>query len=126
MSSWNWPHFSLEEISCPHCGESYVDPDSLDKLEQLRNLLDKPLYLNSAYRCGIHNAQVGGAPLSWHRKLAFDISLKNFDRRSLYLASKSVGFKGTGFGRTFLHVDNRPKETSWFYPASKELWKGIV
>lgn len=127
MTSWNWPNFSLEEITCPcGCGEVYVDPDSLDKLQDLRNRLNEPIYLNSAHRCGIHNARVGGAPLSMHRQLAFDIALKGFNRAKLLRVAKEVGFNGIGYGRTFLHVDNRLKPASWFYPGSKKMWEEIV
>ena len=120
---WPWPHFSKGELSCRHCGEYYHWPEFLDKLEGLRALVGRPLYISSAHRCSLHNARVGGAPLSQHLTLAVDIITEGHDRQSLLSYARQVGFTGFGFYTSFLHLDlGRPRQ--WFgSERAAELWQ---
>lgn len=122
--SWLWKSFSPQEVACPCCGEIYNDVISMNAIQEVRNIIGKPILLNSAHRCGIHNAKVGGAPMSMHKKLAFDISLRNHDKYELLEACKRVGFKGYGYYQTFLHVDmGRPR--FWYSgDIARKLWNG--
>ncbi len=109
-----WPNFTLSELIC-HCGiycrgEYYHHPYFLDCLQALREEIGKPLILNSAHRCALWNAQIGGAPLSEHKKIAVDISLKNQNRKQILQTAKNLGFTGFGLYQTFLHLDQgRPR-----------------
>lgn len=127
---WNaarWPHFSPREIACPCCGEVYVWPDALDALEQLRVLAGVPIILDSAHRCPLHNARVGGAPLSLHKQLAFDVSLAGHDLGRLLADARQSKFTGFGFGRSFLHLDTRVRPAHWFYgQRSKDRWISVL
>ena len=127
--SWSaerWPHFAAREIACPCCGEIYVWPDALDALERLRVALNAPLHIDSGHRCLLHNARVGGAPLSMHKKLAFDIALTSHDPRALAAAAHAAGFTGFGFGQSFLHLDIRAHGAHWFYgKRSKDKWTSL-
>jgi hypothetical protein len=116
-----WPNFSAKELACPHCGEYYHDTRMLDAIQAVRSSLGKPLRINSAHRCALHNARVGGAPLSQHKKIAFDISLHGHDREALKAACREAGFTGFGHYGTFLHVDmGRPRW--WASTAGRRLW----
>jgi hypothetical protein len=122
-ADWTWPHFTPKELACPCCGEVCVRPDALDALERLRAALDAPLHVNSGHRCALHNARVGGAPLSQHKTLAFDVSLFGHDPARLFEAARASGFRGFGFGQTFLHLDTRAHPAHWFYgQRSKAKW----
>ena len=122
-----WPHFTLRGIACPCCGEVYVWPEALDALERLHAALASPLAINSGHRCALHNARVGGAPLSLHKKLAFDIALAGHDRAALLAAARGAGFMGFGFGQTFLHLDTRTHSAQWFYgERSKAKWTSVL
>jgi hypothetical protein len=122
-----WPHFSLREIACPCCGETFVWPAALDALEALRADLAAPLQVNSGHRCALHNARVGGAPLSLHKRLAFDIALAGHDLAWLLAAARASGFTGFGFGQTFLHLDTRARPAHWFYgQRSKQRWTSVL
>jgi uncharacterized protein YcbK (DUF882 family) len=78
----------------------------------MREIVGKPMVILSAYRSPLHNARVGGAPLSQHRNgTAFDIALKGHDRHALLRAARAAGFTGFGFYSTFLHVDTGRKRT---------------
>jgi uncharacterized protein YcbK (DUF882 family) len=113
--------FTWREISCKcGCNSAYVQQEALTKLQSLRDLLGKPITLNSACRCPIHNARVGGAPQSQHRatenspSTAFDISLHEQDKEAIIHAAKAVDFKGLGVNyNSFVHVDNRPISVTW-------------
>lgn len=126
---WNaerWPHIAPRAIACRCCGEVYVWPDALDAFERLRVALDAPLHIDSGHRCALHNARVGGAPLSLHKKLAFDIALDQHDPRALAAAAHAAGFTGFGFGQTFLHLDIRAHSAHWFYgKRSKDKWTSL-
>lgn len=124
-SGWRWPHFTPEELACKcrrHCqGEYYHDEAFLDALEALRARVG-PLKINSARRCKGHNAAVGGATSSMHmRKIAVDISLAGHDRKELAQAARTVGFRGIGYARTFLHLDLGVRR-AWTYPGALAGW----
>lgn len=130
-SEYARPHFRWDELRCRGCdgsctysvgGKPLANPTdrALDKLEALRGLMG-PLHLNSASRCPLHNARVGGAPLSQHRatqtiqSTAFDIMLRpGLDKWELIRAAEEVGFGGIGVNyRSFVHVDDRGHKARW-------------
>lgn len=119
--AWRWPHFSAHELACRcptdfrYCeGEYFHDADFLDRIEKMRDLVGKPLRINSPRRCPQRNAHVKGAAYSQHKVgIACDIALAGHDPVALARAAVKAGFKGIGFGRTFLHVDARTRPPSW-------------
>ena len=119
----NWPNFTKAEMSCRHCGEYFYWPEFMEKLQTARLRVGRPFHILSAHRCSLHNARIGGAPLSEHLRLAADISLHGHDRRALLMACRRVGFHGFGFYSTFLHIDlGRPRH--WFGgQKAKDLWQ---
>lgn len=127
---WNaarWPHFTAHEIACPCCGEVYIWPAFLDAMERLRQRVGRPIIINSGHRCAIHNALVGGAPLSQHKTLAIDVRLAGHDPRTLALEAARSGFTGFGFGNTFLHLDGRARPGHWFYgQRSIAKWTSVI
>lgn len=68
---WASAHFLMEEYACDCDG--YCDgwpaemaPELLEKVEDLRRALDRPVIITSGVRCDQRNAEVGGIPNSWH------------------------------------------------------------
>jgi len=124
---WEWNNFSPDEpnLACPCCGQFYYDIVSMDCLQTAREIIDKPIRINSGHRCAIHNARVGGVPLSQHKKIAFDINLLGHDRYEVFEACKKAGFGSFGFYKTFLHVDIRSNR-NWFGKGAKGLWTGLL
>lgn len=111
-SDWKWPHFKPREIACRGTGEIVAVPAFLGLLEELREKIGRPLTINCAYRSALHNARVGGAPMSEHKfGRAADIRCAKSERMDLLLAARAVGFTGLGFYDTFLHVDIGSKRT---------------
>ena len=118
----NWPHFSREELKCPCCGECHMDPVFMAKLEALREACGFPFVVNSAFRCDVHNAAVGGGERSAHLEgLAVDIAADGRQAYRLITAAAKFGIWGIGVGRGFVHLDgapalpDRPRPWVWTY-----------
>ncbi len=109
--TWRWPNFSPAEIACRGTGAIKINTEAMDKLQALRDRLDKPLIVRSAYRSPEHNRAVGGAPASKHMLgTAFDIAMSNHDPVAFEAAAREVGFLGFGYypRSGFMHVDLGP------------------
>lgn len=128
---WRWPHFSAKELSCKcggrYCrGQYFHNPDFLDGLEAIRGDMGRPLVLTSGRRCERHNRAVGGAARSQHMiAIAADIELAGHEPVSLARSALQAGFRGIGFGRTFLHVDWRTTLTPFHYPNGEAQWTAL-
>lgn len=112
---WRWKNFSPAEIACRGTGQLKLVPEALDKLQELRDRLGKPLIVRSAYRSPEHNKAVGGAKASKHMQgTAFDISMANHDPVAFEAAARAVGFLGFGYypRSGFMHIDLGPAR-SW-------------
>jgi len=92
----------------------------LVRLDSLRWKLNRPIHLNSAYRCDKHNSEVGGAKNSAHTKgLAVDIKCDNSqDRYQILKWAFALGFMGIAPANSFVHVDDKkgnPRPNTWLY-----------
>jgi hypothetical protein len=108
-STWRWQNFSPAEIACRGTGQLKLVPEAMDRLQELRDLLGKPLIVRSAYRSPEHNASLKGAsPRSKHMGgTAFDIAMSNHNPVAFEAAAREVGFLGFGtYPRSgFMHID---------------------
>jgi len=120
--NWIWPNFSRPEMACRHCGEGYDWPAFMDCLQKARDIVHRPFHILSAHRCALHNARVGGAPLSQHLRLAADIALAGHNPSLLHRACKEAGFSGFGFYQTFLHVDLGHSRQWYGNQHARDLW----
>ena len=111
------PHFNLSEFACPCCNRVMLHPKLLLKLIELRKILERPVYINSGYRCSRYNHQIGGVANSYHRiGLAVDIKVKDINLITLLEVCENIDFAGIGFyeKKNFLHLDVRPtKRIRW-------------
>lgn len=108
MSQW----FSDEEQVCKCCGKGLdiVSPILLERLDTLRNLYGKPIYVSCMYRCPQHNYEVGGVPNSQHvMGTAADIWVDGSYAEFVGLVLSSELFDGVGvyWDSEFIHVDVR-------------------
>lgn len=113
---WRWRFFKPAELASKGNGAVLIVPEALDTLSAAREALDQSFRILSAYRDPLHNARVGGAPMSRHKfGDAFDIALAGHDREALREACRAAGFRGFGHYATFLHVDiwNRREWGKW-------------
>ncbi|MEA2021076.1 MAG: D-Ala-D-Ala carboxypeptidase family metallohydrolase [Candidatus Caldatribacteriota bacterium] len=104
-------HFRLSEFTCPCCNRVMLHPKLLGKLVELRDTLERPVYVNSGYRCAKYNQKIGGVVNSYHCiGLAADISVKDINLIELLEVCENINFNGIGFyeKKNFLHLDVRP------------------
>ena len=111
------PHFNLSEFACPCCHRVMLHPKLLAKLVELRNILERHVFITSGYRCFEYNRKVGGVANSYHCiGLAADIKVKDINLIELLGYAEEIDFTGIGFyeKKSFLHLDVRPtKRTRW-------------
>lgn len=122
-----WPNFRAGELSCPHCGEYYHDPKTLDMLQAARTQLGKPLFINSGHRCKVYNRtkKIRGAKRSEHLRIAFDINTWGHDRAELLKTLKDNGFTTFGFYGNFIHTDPRPFRR-WSTKHGRKVWGQLI
>ncbi len=109
--------FRLSEFACPCCNLVMLHPKLLAKLVELRNTLERPIYITSGYRCSKYNSQIRGIRNSYHCiGLAADIKVKDINLIELLEICENIDFNGIGFyeKKNFLHLDVRPtKRSRW-------------
>lgn len=112
-------NFSLHEFVCK-CGCKSVkfDMQVIRLLQKIRNHFNRPVTINSAYRCPTHNKKVGGVDNSQHMQgIACDISIKGVHPLEVARYAVDISFTGVGVythnGNLFTHVDTRKKVTYW-------------
>lgn len=133
MIDWDvrWPSFTPDEVLSPrglyklhHNGLLLLQPHALDALQNFRNNLRKPFYINGlktgslhrGYRDCMENERAGGQPHSYHMQgLAFDVTVKDVTSEELYELAKDFGWKGIGLYDTFVHMDLRSSLTGRIY-----------
>ncbi len=104
-------YFNLSEFACSCCNLVMLHPKLLAKLVELRNTLERPVYITSGYRCFEYNQKVGGIVNSYHCiGLAADIKVKDVNLITLLEVCENIDFNGIGFyeKKNFLHLDVRP------------------
>jgi len=111
------PYFNLSEFACPCCKLVALHPKLLAKLVELRNILERPVYITSGYRCSGYNRKVGGVTNSYHCiGLAADVKVDDISLIDLLEVCENIDFNGIGFyeKKNFLHLDVRPtKRSRW-------------
>ncbi|KUK99309.1 MAG: Peptidase M15A [Parcubacteria bacterium 32_520] len=92
-----------------------IDFRLVDMLEILRKKIgDKPIIVNSGYRCVEYNQKVGGVPESYHLYgMAADVRVPGVAPAELLAYAEEVGFLGLGLYDTFCHLDIRYNYTRW-------------
>lgn len=89
-------------------------------LQQIRDLVNVPMSITSAYRCPDHNEKVGGAKNSQHKLgSAADLQAKGVKPQDLHAAildlvsAKRIPEGGLGLYNSFVHYDIRPQKARW-------------
>ena len=111
-------HFDSSEFRCKcGCGQGdwLMAPELVQALEELRELIGKPIIVNSAYRCPKHNAQVVGVDNSYHTQgMACDIAVSGMTAMKLAAFCEQIpalrdGGIGVYFAKHFVYVDVGPR-----------------
>lgn len=119
-------YFKSTEFDCKcngYCYTTILDTRLIEKLQKIREHFKAPVYINSGYRCTIHNTNIGGAPKSKHLLgMAADIRVKNVKPLEVARYAESIGVKGIGLYDTFVHIDSRVKKSFWY--GHKQEYRG--
>lgn len=117
--------FNLREFHCSDGTPVPVDLyPNLEKLvaalQKIRDVVGKPITVNSGYRSPSYNSRIGGAKNSYHTKaMAADIRVEGFTPMRLasvierLIATKDIPAGGLGVYSTFVHYDVRGRNTRW-------------
>lgn len=109
-------HFKAHELCCKHCGAQGVTQELVDKLDELRERMNMPLVLTSAYRCPNHPIEAKKKRPGYHSKgIAADVAVTGGDQIKLISIAYELGFKGFGIADSFVHIDLRKTLTKWSY-----------
>jgi uncharacterized protein YcbK (DUF882 family) len=118
----NSEHFQDSELRCHHCMENKVTAELLDALEKFRTLAgNRPVHVDSAYRCPAWNAKIGGVTDSQHLVgCAADIRISGMLPSALEKIARQIP-EIRGIGRAdmqgYLHIDVRESiaVVAWCY-----------
>ena len=115
-------NFELYEFDSPDekGSGSYMQPSTLQMLNDARAIAGIPFKINSGFRTKSHNAYVGGKEKSSHLYgYAVDIHCTDSRGRAIIIdALRKAGFTRFGIGNTFIHVDNdaaKDANVVWLY-----------
>lgn len=122
-------NFSYAELKCKcGCEGNEMKPEFLNKLQAIRDEFQKPIRINSGFRCSNHDANVSSSKIAGKGPHttghAVDVGISGADALHLVeLAVKNgmtgIGIKQKGKGR-FIHVDDLtedagPRPWIWSY-----------
>ena len=122
-------NFSRYEFECScGCGASWVSPVLIEKLQHVRDVIDKPITITSGVRCEEYNTSIKGSLVSSHMPdsegmgLAVDIACTTSKARfgMVDVAVKyfrRIGIAGEHSGN-FIHLDIDPSKAQdviWTY-----------
>ena len=84
-----------------------------NRLQVLRDLLGKPIHINSGYRSPAHNKAINGASDSFHLKgMAADIVVPGMTAAEVQKFLKNWS-GGLGSYKDFTHIDIRANKARW-------------
>lgn len=118
-------NFSIQEFACkdgtPVPGEYILNVTEVARnLQALRDTLNRPVHINSAYRTAFHNTKVGGSPNSQHLLAkAADIHVAGLTPNEVYhtieklIEQGKMKQGGLGLYKSFCHYDVRGTKARW-------------
>ena len=109
------PNFQISEFAC-NDGTIFIliDKRMAELLQELRDVVNCPVLIISAYRNPEYNRRVNGSPNSQHLLgKAVDIQVEGYSPEDIAHIGRSVGFTGIGIYTTFTHLDVRDEPAEW-------------
>lgn len=119
-------NFRSREFDCHGsgcCTQTKVNEKLVKYLQMIRDHFGTTVTITSAYRCAIHNRNVGGATGSRHCVGdAADIVVANHAPKEVAQYAESIGILGIGLYETnsdgfFVHIDTRNYKSFWYGQA---------
>lgn len=130
-------NFEACDFDCPcrnpECTYTLIDEDLVLGLQLMRDQLQCPLFISSAYRCSKYQQHLKeqgyetAVGISQHELgAAADVFTRKHSGEALAELAYKVGFKRCGIGGTFIHVDTKHSMdgtkgiTEWSYASRKK------
>lgn len=125
-----WQYFSEDELKCRcGCGKANMNPNFMKKLIALRDFLDFPLKVTSAYRCSDYNEKVSTTGSNGPHTTGRAIDIAVFGNQAFNLMRYAPCFEFHGLGvkqngphnQRFIHIDDliqddgSPRPWVWGY-----------
>jgi uncharacterized protein YcbK (DUF882 family) len=120
----NWEkyiNFSQSEFDCKCCGKlgEKMDPEFLDKIQELRTRVGFACKVNSGVRCEVNNLMSNGHKSSAHLTgNACDLGVSHSKAREVIKIAIELGLSvgvsqngKTGKAGRFIHLDNKPRSS---------------
>jgi len=100
-------NFDRHEFACKcNCGFDDISLLLVEKLQQLREVLGRPVKVTSGCRCAPHNRGVGGASESAHLGgFAADIACADSHEKMLMVPAACIIFRRIGIYESWIHCD---------------------
>lgn len=125
-----YKYFTVEELACKHCkengtwdGKDYMDESFVHWVDELRERMNFPFIVTSAYRCPEHPIEARkSAPGPHSSGKAIDIQVSGKRAFKLLREALSMGFVGIGVNQKgdhsqrFIHLD------MWFEGDRPTIW----
>jgi len=113
-------NFNRSEFACKcGCGKDDIKDELAIKVQKVRDLIDRPISINSGIRCVAHNAANNSKTTSSHIDgWAADLGYTGSKERHSLLAAIMQVFDRVGIAKTFIHVDvdaNKTAGVVWLY-----------
>ena len=122
-------NFSRYEVQCScGCGASWVSPKLLEKLQHVRDVVNKPMTITSGVRCEFYNTSIKASMNSSHIPDGYGIgnavdiacTTSKYRYELIQVAQKffnRIGISGGVYGG-FVHLDvdrEKVQEVMWLY-----------
>lgn len=118
-------NFRTVEFDCKGkgcCSKTPINIELVGYLQVIRNYFNKPVTINSGYRCQKHNKKVGGAINSRHTQgMAADIVVKGVKPIEVAKFAETIGIRGIGLYDSFVHIDSRTTKSYWRGHGQKKV-----
>jgi len=112
-----WNNFAMTKLVCQHTGKENPNVEEfvelMDKVQELRDWLGKPMYVTSAYRASNHPVELRKATPGQHNRAAIDFQIDPVDCHKMVQKAFELGFTGIGINlkssqrHRFIHLDLR-------------------
>tara|TARA_B100000470_G_scaffold9047_1_gene6297 strand:+ start:452 stop:814 length:363 start_codon:yes stop_codon:yes gene_type:complete len=113
-------NFNRAEYACKcGCGKDNVKDELALKVQQVRDIVQRSIRINSGVRCPDHNATIKATLTSSHiGGWAADLGYTGSGERYQLLNAAFQVFDRVGIAKTFIHVDvdaNKTAGVVWIY-----------
>jgi uncharacterized protein YcbK (DUF882 family) len=121
-------NFNRSEFACGcGCGYDDISQSLVDKLQELRDLVGKPVIVTSGCRCHAYNRHIRGVINSPHLEgLAADIQVEGISPFTLAVIANRIDYIRIGIYPKHIHIDVKPANPSkyWLVKNNKYIYSG--